>query len=178
MSSIQIVAGTTNPAKIKAVSIAFSKLYPDRHHDIIPTKVDSGVSAQPMSSQESITGATNRAARALKQVGSATYGVGLEGGLEEINGEWFDCGWCVIVDRHGIQGVASSARIITPPAIMKLIEQGQELGDAIDNVFNRENSKQAEGHFGLMTNNAVTRTDGYVHAVCLAFTRFLHPKLF
>lgn len=178
MSSIKIAVGTTNPAKITAINLAFSKLYSNKSTNIVPVEVESGVSAQPMSPLESITGATNRAIRALKQVDTATYGIGLEGGLEEINGEWFDCGWCVIVDRNNIRGIASSARIITPRSVMNLIKQGKELGEAIDVIFNRVNSKQAEGHFGLMTNNAITRSDGYMQAVCLAFTRFLHPELF
>ncbi len=174
----QIAVGSRNPVKIEAVRLAFTKIWPDDVWEAVGYKTQSGVSAQPMSAAESQTGAKNRAIAALKQNADAWYGVGIEGGLEQIGDNWYDCGWCVVVDRDGFEGIASSARIPTPESIMKHIRNGAELGDAIDNIFNRKNTKQAEGHFGLMTNNAVTRTSGYVQGVCLALSRFLHPKLF
>lgn len=174
----QIIVGSQNPVKIEAVRLAFSRVWPNESWDVIGSKTESGVNPQPMSPKESITGARNRAQAALAATTEAEFGVGLEGGLELIGGLWFDCGWIVIVDREGREGIASTARIHTPNAIMQHIHDGKELGDAIDIVFNRINAKQAEGHFGLMTNNAVTRTTGYTEAVCLALSRFLHPELF
>ena len=176
--NITIAVGTKNPAKLNAVQSAFSKLFPN---DTIITNshdVPSGVASQPMDTASSITGARNRATGALAIDSEATYGVGLEGGLEQIGDLWFDCGWCVIVDRKNQEGVASSARIPTPKSMMDKIHQGIELGDVIDLIFKTKNAKQAEGHFGLMTNNTVTRTDGYVQGICMAFSRFLHPELF
>jgi inosine/xanthosine triphosphatase len=173
-----IAVGSENPVKIKAVQLGFEKVFPDEVWQAIGYPTKSGVSAQPMSPKESMQGATNRARQALAENPEAKYGVGLEGGLEEIDGQWFDCGWCIVVDRAGIHAASSSGRVATPEAIMKEIRQGKELGDVIDTIFKRKNAKQAEGHFGLMTNNAVTRTSGYTDAVCLALARFLHPHLF
>lgn len=175
---MDVVVGSQNPVKIQAVLSGFQKIWPKETWQVKGVSVASGVSHQPMSSKESLAGAQNRAIRALKASPTATYAVGLEGGLEQVNGIWFDCGWCVIVDRRGIQGVATSARIETPETIMKHIQQGKELGDAIDIIFDRHNAKQAEGQFGLMTNGVVTRTDGYIQAVCLALSRYLHPEIF
>lgn len=175
---MNVVVGSTNPVKVESVLQGFQKSWPDKNWHVIGNQVDSGVSHQPMSSKESIQGARARAQAALAATAEADYGVGLEGGLEAVNGLWFDCGWCVIVDRQGLEGIATSARIETPDSIMEHIRQGKELGDAIDIIFKRKNAKQAEGQFGLMTNGAVTRTDGYVQAVCLALSRFLHPELF
>lgn len=61
---------------------------------------------------------------------------------------------------------------------MKLIHQGRELGDVNDILFGVENSKQGEGHFGLMTNGVLTRQQGYQDAVIAALSAFLHPELF
>ncbi len=173
-----VVVGTKNPVKIAATSQSFRKIWPDIDWQVIGESVESNVSAQPMSPEESLKGATNRALAALDSNKQASFGVGLEGGLEKVNGYWFDCGWCVVVDRQKRKGVATSARIPTPESIMQHIRDGKELGEAIDLIFNRKNAKQAEGQFGLMTDGAITRTDGYVHAVCLALSRFLHPDLF
>jgi inosine/xanthosine triphosphatase len=173
-----IAVGTKNPAKLNAVKLAYQKMFPHKVVVVKGYQVNSGVSDQPMSDAECVIGAKNRAINALSKNPQAVYGIGLEGGIDEVSGEWYDCGWCAITDQNGAIGLASSARIPTPGPIMKHIRQGKELGEVIDILFNRVNVKQAEGHFGLMTNNAVTRTDGYMHAVCLAFSRFLHPEFF
>ena len=123
------------------------------------------------------TGARNRAQKALAKL-KADYGVGLEGGLHKINDKWFDAGWIVVIDKDGKEGIGSSVRIETPQKMMELILQGKELGIVCDILFDTQNSKQAGGHFGLMTKNAVTRTNAYKDAVASALSRFIHPTLF
>lgn len=140
-------------------------------------KVNHGITDQPMSDKESIKGAKNRAKRALKKL-EADFGVGLEGGLQKIGRLWFDCGWAVVVDKQGKIGIGSTARMIVPARIIKLVKQDKELGEALDIIFNRSNSKQAEGHFGLMTNKVITRTQGYRDGVIMALARFIQPQLF
>lgn len=174
----QIIVGSTNPVKVEAVRLGFAKFWPDQTWQVTGTSVSSSVRAQPMSAQESLDGAKHRAKQALLSQPQAEYAVGLEGGVEQIDNLWFDCGWCVVLNRQGEMGIATSARIQTPDSIMEHLHNGEELGDVIDSIFHRQNAKQAEGLFGLMTDRAVTRTDGYVQAVCLALSRFLHPELF
>ncbi|GHO44182.1 hypothetical protein KSX_23450 [Ktedonospora formicarum] len=130
-----------------------------------------------MSDEESIRGARNRAVRALEALG-ADYGVGLEGGLQETGGIWFDCGWIVVTDSKGHQGTGATIKLVVPEAMLKMIREGMELGDVIDTIFERQNSKQAEGHFGLMTGNALTRASCYSDGVVAALARFVHPHLF
>lgn len=174
---MKVAVGSKNPVKIEATRLAFEALWPDEQWDIVGTEVSSGVPDQPMSDEQSITGATNRAQKALEAV-QADFGVGLEGGLQHTGGQWLDCGWVVAVNKQGDTGVGSTAKVIVPPVMMKLIESGMELGDACDAVFAGENTKQAQGHFGLMTKNVITRTSGYKDGVVMALVRFVHPKLF
>ena len=174
----KIVVGTLNPVKITAVHQAFKKVWPDINWEIGGLKVSSGVSSQPMTPSESITGARNRARAALNLDMTAQYGVGLEGGLELVDSWWFDCGWCVVVDRKGQESISSSARIPTPQSIMTHVLQGKELGDVIDLLNGRSNIKQQEGHVGVLTNKLVSRTDIYLDAVIIALGRFLHPEMF
>lgn len=172
-----IAVGSQNPVKIDAVKQAFEKVFPEESWEVNGVSVDSGVSDQPMNDTESITGARNRAERARDALDS-DYGVGLEGGLQEIDGHYFVCGWIVVQNKEGHEGVGSTVRMDTPKKIMELIHAGAELGDANDEVFNMTNSKQAEGHFGLMTNNAITRTAGYRDGVISALAAFIFPDLF
>ena len=175
--SILVAVGSTNPVKVKATQNAFQKIWPDKKFIVKGVQIDSGISNQPMSDQESIQGAKNRAAKALHEL-KADYGVGLEGGVNQIDEYWFDCGWVVVVDSKGIEGIGSTARIITPPKMMEMIHQGQELGNVVDYFFGTKNAKQSDGHFGLMTRNAITRTSGYTDGIIMALTRFLNPQLF
>lgn len=175
----QIIAvGTKNPAKLKAATEAFEKVWPEKKWQVVACEVASGIPAQPMSDEEAIEGATNRAKRALALIKEATYGVGLEGGLSQVGEDWFDCGWAVVVNREGMVGKTSSARIPTPEMMMKLIREGKELGEVLDILMKRENVKQAEGHVGILTNKTVTRTDIYRDGLIIALGRFLHPELF
>lgn len=174
---MKIAVGSKNPVKIACVQQAFEKVFPDTTWEVEGIDVVSGVSDQPMSDKESITGARNRAKKALESLG-ADYGVGLEGGLQEIEGNWFDAGWIVVVDKEGNEGIGSTIRMMTPEKMMDLIKQGMELGHVNDKLFGMENSKHGDGHFGLMTNGAITRTDGYRDGVIAALARFIKPEVF
>ena len=174
---MKVAVGSQNPVKIEAAHLAFAALWPDEQWEISGATVESGVSAQPMSDEESIEGARNRA-HAARDVLGADYGVGLEGGLQKIGDHYFDCGWAVVVNCAGVEGIGSTVKIMTPPKIMTLIYSGLELGHANDQVFGAVNSKQAEGHFGLMTNNIITRTQGYRDGLIVALARFVHEQLF
>lgn len=173
----KVAVGSTNPVKIEAVKIGFSKVWPNLTWAVSGLAVDSQISHQPMSDLESIRGARNRATAALAN-STAAYGVGLEGGVQQIDDYWFDCGWIVIKDRQGLEGIGSTARIITPQKMIDKLHEGLELGQVVDHFFGTTNAKQGQGHFGLMTNNAITRTRGYADGVIMALSRFLHPELF
>jgi non-canonical (house-cleaning) NTP pyrophosphatase len=66
----------------------------------------------------------------------------------------------------------------TPPKVMRLIRKGIELGVADDMIFKTKNSKHSGGHFGLMTDNAVTRSAMYRDGVISALSRFIHPEVY
>ncbi len=174
---MRVAVGSKNPVKITAVKEGFSTVWPDVVWDVEGHDVGSEVSDQPMSDTESIIGAKNRARKASELL-KADFGVGLEGGLQQIGEKWFDSGWIVIRDAKGIEGIGSTIKMETPPKMMELIQKGHELGIVDDMLFNQTNSKQKTGHFGLMTNGILSRSDMYKNAVITALARFLHPELF
>jgi inosine/xanthosine triphosphatase len=172
-----VAVGSINPVKIKAVKAAFKKMFPSRKWIVKGIKVSSGVSKQPTSDLESIKGARNRAKKSI-QILKADYGVGIEGGLQKIEKNWFDSGWVVILDKSKKEGIGSSIRMETPSKMMKLVNKGLELGEIDDIFFKMKNSKQKQGHFGLMTKNIVTREKGYIDGVISALSRFTNNKIF
>jgi putative aldouronate transport system permease protein len=58
-----------------------------------------------------------------------------------------------------------------------LVRAGLELGHADDRVFGRDNSKQANGAIGILTDDVVDREAYYVHAVIMALVPFKNPAL-
>lgn len=174
----KVAVGSKNPVKVEAVRLAFTDVWPDVEWEVIGTEVGSGVSDQPMSDRESIKGATNRANRSRK-IHDADFGVGLEGGLQKVGKEYVDSGWAIIIAKDGRVGIGSSIRMHTPHKMLKMVfDEGIELGKVCDILFKRKNSGQAEGQFGLMTKNLITRTEGYRHGVISALVRFIHPDLY
>ena len=94
----KVAVGSTNPVKVGAVEEAFTKYFSELIVAGVP--VVSGVAEQPRSEKETMVGARQRAQAALKQNTEAEYGVGLEGGVTEVEGKMFECAWVAIVNRQ------------------------------------------------------------------------------
>lgn len=172
-----VAVGSKNPTKLEATRLAFEKVFPNERFEFLSMEVVTGVSNQPLSDNEAIKGAINRAKNVLKKT-KAKYGVGLEGGLQKIGKNWFECGWIAIIDKEGQIGLGSSARLLVPKKGMDLIKKGIELGEVSDILFGTKNSKHQIGYFGLMTKGNITRAKGYGDGVIMALVRFLNPNLF
>lgn len=173
---MQVAVGSLNPVKIEAVRLAFTALWPSEGWLVRGCSVTSSVPNQPMSDDETRQGAKARATAAIAMLG-ADYGVGLEGGLQQIDDTWVNCGWVHIVDSKGDHGIGATLKMIVPPALMRYVLNGHELGHACDVVFDHSNTKQDNGFFGLMTDNAIHRTGAFRDAVIAALASFLHPEL-
>ncbi|OGZ53372.1 MAG: hypothetical protein A3B25_00095 [Candidatus Ryanbacteria bacterium RIFCSPLOWO2_01_FULL_48_26] len=173
----KVAVGSKNKPKMEAVRAAFEKVWPEEAWEVVGVEVESGVGSQPMSDEEAITGARNRARQAL-QAENSDYGVGIEGGIHQTAGTHFAFGWMVIVDKNRKEGIGSSIRMRVPPRAIDIIQDGKELGDADDVLFGKSDSKHREGFFGLMSKNLITRSSGYTDGVIVALTRFIHPHLF
>ncbi len=145
---------------------------------VVEVEVDSGVSAQPFGDEEMIAGASQRARSALTVTPTATYGIGLEGGVTELTEGLFASAWCVVVNRAGHAGYASTGHFQLPPRVADLVRGGMELGHADDLVWGRNNSKQQLGSIGLLTGGKFTRAQFYAPAVMMALIRFVNAPLF
>ena len=139
--------------------------------------VSSGVSDQPMSDQETLTGALNRAANAKNAVADADYWAGVEGGIEKKENEMTAYAWVVIHTKDHF-GKARTGAFFLPPKVAKLIDEGKELGEADDIVFGHTNSKQKGGALGLLTHSVIDRTSLYVEAVIMALIPFKNKHLY
>lgn len=171
-----IVVASTNPVKIECTRQGFSRMFPHQTPDVTGVAVASGVSDQPFSRDETITGATNRAREAARLYPQADYLVGIEGGVEP-RGDLLEVFAWVVIQHRGKTGSAQTGIFHLPKEVADLVHQGYELGDADDLVFERSGSKQANGSIGLLTDDIMTRVDFYVPAVMMALIPFKKPHL-
>ncbi|HLU54399.1 MAG TPA: inosine/xanthosine triphosphatase [Pseudonocardia sp.] len=168
-----VAVGSKNPVKIESVRLAYAALRPDEQRSVEGCEVDSSVPDQPLSEDETRLGARMRARRAREALG-ADHGVGLEGGLQELDGRWFNCGWVCVVDADGREGLGATIRMVVPQPVMDLVLAGHELGEACRRVLAAPDGAPGNGHFGLMTGNAVDRTRAYRDAVVAALAGLRH----
>ncbi len=173
----KIIVASTNPVKVSCTKEAFEKVFPDEFFDVVGVDAPSGVTDQPMTEEETLMGAMNRANYARNMHQDALYWVGIEGGIHQEPEIMEAFAWIVILSDNRL-GRARTATFQLPPEIVKLVNSGVELGHADDMIFRRTNSKQGNGAVGILTNDLIDRTDYYRHAVVLALIPFIHPKLY
>jgi non-canonical (house-cleaning) NTP pyrophosphatase len=135
----------------------------------------------------------------------ADFWVGIEGGVQEC--AFPDCAdemmafaWVVILkddaakeQRGGKMKTPSTAQqsaqgamigkgrtgtFFLPKAVVRLVRQGMELGEADDAVFGRSNSKQENGAVGILTGDVIDRARLYEQAVALALIPFRNQELY
>ncbi len=177
MSPVKIIVASTNPVKLKASEIGYKRMF-NEDVEIKGVSAASGVSDQPMTEEETLRGATNRAINARKENPDADYWIGLEGGVHDFGHEIRSFAWIVVVDKNGKSGKGKTATFVLPQKVSELIRQGKELGEADDIVFGATNSKQKNGSVGILTGDVLTRAGFYSDAVIMALIPFKNPNLY
>ncbi|OEH91778.1 DUF84 family protein [Bacillus solimangrovi] len=157
---MKVAIGTTNKAKVKSIQLIF----PD--DSLIPLQVSSGVSAQPLTDEETFRGAKNRAVAALKQANSQ-IGIGLEGGVVETNEGMYLCNWGALATREGKIITAGGARIHLPDDIANGIKSGEELSKVMEDYTNLYDVRSNQGAVGIFTDGYVDRSEMFYHVVKL-----------
>jgi inosine/xanthosine triphosphatase len=167
--------GSTNPAKVEAVRRILGQLAPGCVLEAI--EVPSGVGAMPLGEAAVRAGALTRARAALERTG-AEVAFGLEGGAILDGQEAWLTGHVVAVTRDGKLGEAAWGRMLLPRVASERLRGGEELGDIIDDLFARKESKRQAGAIGILTEGAMSRTDAFAYLVAMACAPFLHPNLY
>lgn len=173
--------------------------------EVVGVEVPSGVRHTPLSREDLMAGARQRA-EALVQIAHAKnemwkYFVGLEGGLDVIAGldaipsldvvpdldvvsesrnRWvFLESWAYVTDGEGRGSFGQSGAVLVPEALAEtVVDDGVELSQAIDAFAGGHNIRDAEGAWGILTRNLVTRQDSFRAAVINAFAPFFNRDLY
>lgn len=171
---MRVAVGSTNPVKIEAARAVFARIDPDV--EIISRAVKSGVPEQPWGSEETRTGAVNRA-RAARGA-DVDFGVGFEGGVDDTELGVMTCAWAAVVDHDGGCGVGGGVHALLPPPVQAELRAGGELGPAMDRLAGAHNTKQGPGAVGILTEGLVDRQAAYEMILALALAPFIRPDLY
>ena len=176
---MKILVGSKNPVKINSVGEAFSEYF--QNIEVLGKDVNSGVSVQPIN-EETFDGAKNRVRELINlnktENLNADFFVGIEGGIIQIYETWFGFGCMCIADKEQHLGYGTSPLFELPDSIVKELLEGKELGDVMDEITGKYNTKQKEGAIGFFTNGKMHRKDLYTPGLITALIPFLHKKFF
>jgi inosine/xanthosine triphosphatase len=187
---IIIAVGSTRKPKLGAVRDAVASigklLAPDAEVDVVGVEVESGVSHTPVSREELMQGARQRAEAVAKLASQFhepwNFFVGLEGGFDVIqeNGarRVFLESWAFVSD--GISGFFGRSGSIEVPEVVaeEVVDRGVELSVAIDRFAGEVGIRDAQGAWGVLSGNLITRQDSFRVAVISAFAPFYNSKMY
>ena len=173
----KVIIASKNPVKINATKLAFEQMFPEKVFQFEGVNVSSDISDQPMSDNETLSGAMNRSNNAKAEYMDADYWIGIEGGVHKKDNEMQVFAW-ISIQSNEIEGKARTATFDLPKKIIELIDSGMELGDADDIIFSRKNSKQKNGAVGILTADLIDREKYYIHAIIMALIPFNNVDLY
>lgn len=157
---MKIGIGSKNPVKINAVKEAFHSI--NTSYLFQAFAAPSLVSEMPFSDDETIQGASNRAAFCLED-DQCDIGVGLEGGVTETSYGLCVCNWGVLIPRGKQPIIAGGGRFFLPKEISARLRDGEELGPVMDDYAQKLHVRTKEGAIGIFTNGRITRKAMFLH---------------
>jgi non-canonical (house-cleaning) NTP pyrophosphatase len=105
-------------------------------------------------------------------VEGANFGIGLEGGVETLDGIMYLSGWVAIVDENEMIGLGSAGHVEMPSDIAKELENGAELGNLMAKIHERD-VRNNDGTFGILTDGYISRSEAFEYALTCAFTKHI-----
>ena len=142
----------------------------------------SDVSCNPLTLNETIIGAKNRAKKAYEQIekedDSLKFGVGIEAGMypvEEVSTKYMDCSICSIYDGKEFY-IGFSPSFEYPQIVVDRTLAGEEIGFMTD-VFGNT-AKGRKGAIGVLTDGRIYRDELEEYAVMMALTKIVSKNIY
>jgi inosine/xanthosine triphosphatase len=190
MNRWRIAVGSLRRPKLNAAKEAAAGIAALLGHgvriDVAGYEVKSGVGHTPVSREELMQGARQRAealqAKLRAEGTSADFYVGLEGGLDVVveNGQKrvFLESWAYMSDGERGQFGCSGSIELPEPLAEEVLHRGTELGIAMDHYAGTVGIRDSEGAWGILSGGLITRCDSFRLAVIAAFAPFYNKKIY
>lgn len=171
---MKVAVGSTRAPKIAAVRLAFDRLagigWPGTEVELVPVRAVSGEADTPVGDAASLAGARRRARSALLAVRGSDLAIGMEGGVEVVEGAPPAVvlrNWAAAWDG-GREGVGSGPAVQLPRALAAAVLGGEDLAAAVDRFVGDRDIRSRQGAFGVLTRDLLTRADAFALAVLAA----------
>ena len=171
--------------KVNGVRRAFGKLSHIVPFNVVvfqPMSIESGVQATPLSIDELMTGARQRAETAFASAGTNStdqvLSVGVEGGIYISQDRVFLQSWACVYDGERYS-FGSSGSIEIPRALSDaVVRDGADLGHVIDIFAEQKNVRSNQGTWGILTTDLITREDSFELAALNALAPFFNKAMY
>ena len=186
MEVFTVAVGSTRRPKLDAVREALDVLVPrfcgSAEFDVVAVDVPSGARHTPLSREDTMAGARGRAealaGAAAERHQPWKYFVGLEGGLDIVRqsgARWvFLENWAYVADASGRGAFGQSGAVLLPEFLVnRVVDDGVELAEAIDAFAGDQGIRDAQGAWGVLTRDIITRRDAIRISVINAFSSLL-----
>ena len=203
MPKTTIAIGSKRGPKISAVKQALEVLSPSfppgTEFELVGFDVDSGVRHTPLSHEELMRGARQRAETlvemARKNGSEWHYFVGLEGGLDVIQETALPLStqsdlaqgsrrrvllesWAYVSDGARGHYGRSGGIELPEPLVREVLENGTELAVAIDRFAGMVGVRDGQGAWGVLSGDLINRQEAFRLAVIAAFAPFYNAKMY
>ena len=203
MPKTTIAIGSKRGPKISSVKQALEVLSPSfppgTEFELVGFDVDSGVRHTPLSHEELMRGAHQRAETlvemARKNGSEWHYFVGLEGGLDVIQETALPLStqsdlaqgsrrrvllesWAYVSDGARGHYGRSGGIELPEPLVREVLENGTELAVAIDRFAGMVGVRDAQGAWGVLSGDLISRQEAFCLAVIAAFAPFYNAKMY
>ena len=179
LSSMKIAIGTTRKPKIDGVKKAIETCpyFQNIEDEIeyITKDVLSNVSKMPMTLDEIMLGAKNRAKNLFEAGVVADFFVGIEGGVEKFGEKAYLLG-CVYIESAKGEGHYGFSPMMEVPEIVwrRMYDKGEELGPIMENLSGGRDVRSENGSMGMWTDDMLVRRDEFVFAFYSAIAPFFN----
>jgi inosine/xanthosine triphosphatase len=164
---MKVAIGSKNPVKVRAVESVFHEM----GADVVAIEACSQVKSQPLSHEETRTGAINRAKDCFRKE-KVHLGIGLEGGVFQSEGELYLCNWGALTDEQQLF-VVSGPTLKLPQELIPELTSGKELNDIMHASMGIENLGSKQGAIGYYTKGMITRDQVFQQMVQILWGQYL-----
>lgn len=157
-----VIVGSTNEIKVGAVEQTLVDYPTFTGFHVMGVSVPSGVSEQPLTLDEIVQGASNRASHAFKAHPQCCYSFGIESGIFPVKGTrtgFFEACVCAIYDGCRFYFGLSSGFEVPPAILHHVLHDGADLGVACHLAGITDNPRlgSSEGLVGILTSGRMNR---------------------
>lgn len=171
----KIAVGTTSEPKLKYLKEVLKEL--EIKAKLFPVEVQSGVSEQPKTTEETEGGSINRATRAAEKIKEEDFAIGVEVGYHRNkNAEYEMFCWVTIIDKDGYQISSKSHKFLLPKYYQEVLDNGLFVNEHLDGfIKNKKKMSCAEKQI----DNIVRHRKPFIeNALKNALIRYLNKEKF